>query len=54
MSDNLINIIKNIHKHILYFKNKIQYDLLLHIGIVIFTAVASHNQHIMMKVNYQV
>ena len=41
MSDNLINIIKNIHKYILFIKNKIQYDLFLHIGIVIFTAIAS-------------
>ena len=45
MSENLINMIKNIHEDILYIKNKIQYDLLIHIGIVIFTAVASaHTQ----------
>lgn len=39
--DKIVELLKNIHKDILYIKNKIHYDVLLHIGIVIFTAVAS-------------
>tara|TARA_Y100000589_G_scaffold321930_1_gene354058 strand:- start:2210 stop:2455 length:246 start_codon:yes stop_codon:yes gene_type:complete len=43
--DKIISIFKNIHSEILYVKDKIHYDLLLHIGIVIFTAVASAHAH---------
>ena len=39
--DKIIELFKNIHKDILFIKNKIHYDVLLHIGIVIFTSVAS-------------
>ena len=44
LCENLINMIKrSIHEDILYIKNNIYNvkDLLIHIGIVIFTAVAS-------------
>ena len=47
MIDNFIESAKNIHTIILYIKNKIHYDLLLHIGIIIFAAVASaHTQSV--------
>jgi len=43
--NNIVDTAKNIHKDILYIKDKIHYDLILHIGIVIFTAVASAHAH---------
>ena len=43
--DKIIELFKNIHKDILFIKDKIHYDVLLHIGIVIFTAVASAHAH---------
>jgi len=43
--DKIIELLKNIHKDILFIKDKIHYDVLLHIGIVIFTAVASAHAH---------
>lgn len=39
--DKIIYTIKNIHKYILYIKNIIHYDILIHIGIIITSAVAS-------------
>ena len=41
----IIPFIKTVHTDILYIKNKIHYDLLLHIGVVIFTAIASAHAH---------
>lgn len=43
--DKIIELLKHIHKDILFIKDKIHYDLLLHIGIIIFTAVASAHAH---------
>ena len=45
MDSNIILIAKSIHKNILYIKNIIHYEMLLHIGIIIFTAVASAHAH---------
>tara|TARA_B110001450_G_C17288063_1_gene346272 strand:+ start:193 stop:438 length:246 start_codon:yes stop_codon:yes gene_type:complete len=43
--DRIIDIAKNMHTNVLFIKNKIHYDLLLHIGIIIFTAIASSHAH---------
>jgi hypothetical protein len=43
--DRIIDFAKNIDKDILYIKNILHYDVILHIGLIIFTAVASAHTH---------